>query len=114
MLIGQNSLKQTKCNSTPKNSTNEESLKEIDTDVQIHIEKHCSSKTKHAKTPQKKKKKQSLRNIFHLRSDVVNKTLLRAVKRYFLNKFKIQYSSLAKRRFENVKETDILDALAEF
>ena len=101
-------------NPSSQYSTNDESFKEAKTDEKVRIRKPHDNKTKHSKTPQKKKKKQSLRNIFHLHSDVVNKTLLRAVKRYFLNKFKIQYSSLAKRRSENVEATDILDALAEF
>ena len=50
----------------------------------------------------------------NLRSDVVNKTLLRAIKRFYSNKFKIAQKIMVRKRFRNIKTTEILDALAEF
>ena len=54
------------------------------------------------------------RTGFHLRSDVVNKTLLRAVKRFYSNKFKIMQKSMVNRRFKNVKTSQIIAALTKF
>ena len=50
----------------------------------------------------------------HLRSDVVNKTLLRAVKRFYSNKFKMLQKSIAKRSSHNATTVDILDTLTQF
>ena len=58
--------------------------------------------------------KANKRKWLNLRSDVVNKTLLRAVKRFYYSKFKILEKSMVRRRFKNVKTLHILDALAEF
>ena len=58
--------------------------------------------------------KENKRRWLKIRSDVVNKTLLRAVKRFYYTKFKILEKSMVKRRFKNAKTTDILDALVKF
>lgn len=49
-----------------------------------------------------------------LRDDVVNKTLLRSIKRFYLNKFKKNHSDLVKARFKNLKVEVLLKALEDF
>ena len=56
----------------------------------------------------------SERKELHLRPDVVNKTLLRAVKRFYFKKFKALHQSMVNKRFANIKTRAILDTLAEF
>ena len=63
---------------------------------------------------QKSKSRVTKRRDLHLRSDVVNKTLLRAVKRFYMNKFKIVQKSMVRKGFKNVKTSHILHALAKF
>ena len=50
----------------------------------------------------------------HLRSDVVNKTLLRAVKRFYSNRFKIMQRSTVKKKSKNANKPDILDVMTQF
>ena len=78
-----------------------------------HLEKPLSSIIE-LEASQKDMPKENRTNELHSRSDVVNKTLLRAVKRFFLNKFKITQRSMVRKRFKNVKTSHILDALAMF
>ena len=54
------------------------------------------------------------RKWLHLRSDVVNKTLLRSIKRYYLNKFKTSNKGIVKKRYKNSKSSYILRALKGF
>ena len=63
---------------------------------------------------QNNKPKANIKKEINLRSDVVNKTLLRAVKRYYFNKFKITQRPMVRKRFRNVRTSVILDALAKF
>ena len=56
----------------------------------------------------------SKRKLLHLRSDVVNKTLLRSIRKFYINKFKKVNRSIVRKRFKNVKTTNILRALIKF
>ena len=54
------------------------------------------------------------RKLLYLRSDVVNKTLVRAVKRFYFDKFKSLEMPMVRKRFINIKSSNILAALAKF
>lgn len=47
------------------------------------------------------------------RDDVVNKTLLRSIKRFYLNKFKAENKKLVRDRFKNTKVEAFLEVLEE-
>ena len=63
---------------------------------------------------QKDKPKAKRREDLHLRQDVVNKTLLRAVKRFYSIKFKSFQKSMVNERLTNAKTSDMLDVLDKF
>ena len=104
-------------NPSLKNTTESESGKEIASDEQVENRTHCvgtesskyESDVSNNIKPEKRKRRQ-----LHLRSDVVNKTLLRAVKRFYSSKFKMLQKSMVQKRFRNVKAARILDALTKF
>lgn len=48
---------------------------------------------------------------FSLRDDVVNKTILRSIRRYYLNLFKRKYPAIVRKRFRNVKAVKIFEAV---
>ena len=78
-----------------------------------HLEKPLSSIIE-LEASQKYMPKENRTNELHSRSDVVNKTLLRAIKRFYSNKFKTMQKSIVRRRFKNVKTSHILAALTKF
>ena len=99
------------------NSTKSDSDKEIASGEQVRIGKHCvetESPTIQSEYFQGSKPLKSKAIELHLRSDVINKTLLRAVKRYYLKKFKVLQKSMVNKRFKNIKTKFILDALTKF
>ena len=82
-------------------------------EIREHHEKSESSIIE-VEDEQKGKPKTNRRKDLHLRQDVVNKTLLRAVKRFYSNKFKSIQKSMVRKRFKNIKTSDVLDALVNF
>ena len=100
-----------------KNEANNESFKGAKNVEHTQIEEHhenSNSSIIQLEVPQKDKSKRNRRKNLHLRPDVVNKTLLRAVKRFYFNKFKNLQRSMAKKGFKNVRTAHILDTLADF
>ena len=116
-LIDQKCLNREQRNLSLGNSAKSESNKEIASGEQVEIRKHCvetESSTIQSEAVKDSKSERRKRKELHLRSDVVNKTLLRAVKRFYSRKFRMLQKSMVQMRFTNVKTEDILDALAEF
>ena len=83
------------------------------TQIRKHHEKSESTITE-LEIIQKDKPKAKRREDLHLRQDVVNKTLLRAVKRFYSIKFKSFQKSMVNERLTNAKTSDILDVLDKF
>ena len=100
-----------------ENEANKESFKGSKNVEHTQIEDHhenLDSSIIQLEVPQKDKPKRNRRKNLHLRPDVVNKTLLRAVKRFYFNKFKNLQRFMAKKGFKNVRTAHILDTLADF
>ena len=116
-LNDQEHLNQVQHNPSLENSTKSDSDKEITCGEHIQIGKHCvetKSPTIQSKYFEESKPSKRKAIELHLRPDVINKTLLRAVKRYYLKKFKVLQKSMVNKRFKNVKTKFILDALTKF
>ena len=116
-LSDQEHLNQVQHNPSLNYSTKSDSDKEITCGEQVQIGKHCVETKSHiiqTEIFQNTKPRKENRVELHLRSDVINKTLLRAVKRYYLKKFKVLQKSMVNKRFKNVKTKYILDALTKF
>ena len=82
-------------------------------EIREHYEKSESSISE-VEDVQKDKSKANRRKDLHLRPDVVNKTLLRAIKRFYSDKFKSVHKAMVRKRFKNVKTSHILGALNKF
>ena len=94
-----------------------ESLEGTKSVEHVHIRKiHNKSESSitELEDAQKGKSKAYRRKNLHLRPDVVNKTLLRAIKRFYSDKFKSVHKAMVRKRFKNVKTSHILDALNKF
>ena len=104
-------------NPSLENTANGELFKETKMVKIFEIRKHqdrSGSSITELEASQKDKPKANRRKDLHLRPDVVNKTLLRAVKRFYSNRFKSLHVSMVRRRFKNIKTSYILDALDKF
>ena len=94
-----------------------ESCKEANINKQTATRKQCEiveSTIIQTEVSQKISHETNKNNRLHLRSDVVNKTLLRAVKRFYSNKFKMLQKSIKRTSLQNAKAVDIFDVMTKF
>ena len=100
-----------------KNILIDDSCKETNTLGQVQTRMHrdkIQSTVAQTEVSQNNKSWSNKNRWLHLRSDVVNKTLLRAVKRFYSNRFKIMQKSIVKNKSKNASKPDILDVMTQF